>query len=105
MATAENEFENRPIAPESTKTKRAREKLIKQWKSEKIFFTPKAIKDTVNKMHKWIADNAKHRVAIKEKSIRLFNQNKDAATISKKIQIIADKLKEDMRDFGQRMLK
>lgn len=80
------------IAPESQKTKRAREKLIKQWEAEKIQITPKALKDTVEKIHKWIADNAKHRVLIKEKSIKLFNQNKDVARVSKKVQIFAEKL-------------
>ncbi len=82
MATAEKEFRERPIAPESLKTKRAREKLVKQWDAEKELITPKALEETVDKIHKWIADNAKHRIQIKEKSIRLFNQNKDAAAIS-----------------------
>lgn len=86
----------RPIAPESSKTKKAREKLLKQWNAEKEQFTPKALEETVDKIHKWIADNAKHRVPIKEKSIRLFNQNKDAAAISKKVEQIAEKLKVDM---------
>lgn len=102
MATAEKEdFKERPLAPESLKTRRAREKLLKQWKEEKEQITPKAIRETVDKIHKWIADNAKHRITIKEKSIKLFNQNKDAAVISKKVQIIADKLKVDMAQFGR----
>jgi len=100
MATAEKEFRERPIAPESVKTKRAREKLVKQWDAEKELITPKALKETVDKIHKWIADNAKHRIQIKEKSIRLFNQNKDAAEISKKVQIFAERLKLDMEHFG-----
>lgn len=102
MATAEKEFLERPIAPESAKTKRAREKLMKQWEAEKIQITPKALKSTVEKIHKWIADNAKHRVQIKEKSIRLFNQNKEAALVSKKVQIIAEKLREDMHCLMQK---
>lgn len=80
------------IAPESSKTKRAREKLIKQWETEKVQITPKALKSTVDKIHKWIADNAQHRIPIKEKSIQLFNQNQDAAKVSKKVQLIAETL-------------
>ena len=98
MATAE-EFRERPIAPESPKTKRAREKLVKQWEAEKELITPRALEETVGKIHKWIADNAKYRIQIKEKSIRLFNQNKDAALISKKVQMFAEKLKVDMEHF------
>ncbi len=89
----------RQIAPESPKTKKAREKLLKQWNAEKEQFTPKALEETVDKIHKWIADNAKHRVSIKEKSIRLFNQNKDAARLSKKVEQIAEKLKVDMQQI------
>lgn len=98
MAAVEKE---RPIAPESLKTKRAREKLLKAWEEEKEYFTPKAIEETVDKIHKWIADNAKNRIQIKEKSIKLFNQNKDAAGLSKKVQQFAEKLKDDMQHFGK----
>lgn len=82
------------IAPESSKTKQAREKLVKQWELEKVQITPKALKNTVDKIHKWIADNAKHRTPIKEKSIQLFNQNQDAAKVSKKVQQIAETLRD-----------
>lgn len=104
MATAEKEEYKKPIAPESLKTKRAREKLLKQWEAEKEHFTPTALAETVDKIHKWIADNAKHRVLIKEKSIKLFNQNQNAADISKKVQVFAEKLKEDMQHFGKAFL-
>lgn len=95
MTTAEKEFEGRAIAPESAKTKRAREKLIKQWEAEKNHINPKAIKDTVEKIHKWIADNSKNRVQVEKKGIKLFNQNKDPVGVSKKVQVFADKIKED----------
>lgn len=84
--------ERRSIAPESLKTRRARKKLLKAWEAEKLQFTPMALEATVDKIHKWIADNAKNRVPIKEKSIRLFNQNQNAAAISRKVQRIADRL-------------
>jgi hypothetical protein len=104
MATAEkDEFRERPIAPESSKTKRAREKLLKTWEEEKNQITPQAIRETVDKIHKWIADNARHRVPIREKNIRLFNQNQNAAAISKRVQGFAEKLKIDMQHFGKAM--
>lgn len=101
MSAAEKrEYEERPLAPESLKTRRAREKLLKQWEEEKQFINPKAIADAVDKIRKWIADNAKHRVPIKEK-IELFNQNKDAAALSRKVQAFAEKLKNDMQHIGK----
>lgn len=100
MAAAGKEFEGRAIAPESPKTKRAREKLIKQWEAEKIHINPKTLKHTVEKIHKWIADNSKHRVQIEKKGIKLFNQNKDAAEVSKKVQMIAGKIREDSAVFS-----
>ena len=85
------------IAPESVKTGRARKKILKIWEKEEKQLTPKALKETVDKIHQWIADNAKERVPIKGKSIKLFNQNKDAAALSQKI----EKLKMDMQKiFG-----
>lgn len=88
MATAEREN-----AQESAKVRKARDKLLRQLKKEEEFFTPKAMEDTVEKIHKWIADNAKHRIKIKKKSLNLFNQNKEAAAISKKVEQIAENLK------------
>ena len=98
MATIEKKNKCKRVAPESMKTKRAREKLLNQWEIEKKHFTPRALEETVDKIHKWIADNAKHRIQIKEKtSIKLFNQNKDAAEISKKVQGFAKKLKMNFK--------
>lgn len=93
MAIAE--FEERTTAPESAKTKKAREKLLKQWESENKQITPKALKSTIEKIHKWIGDNAKNRVHVEKKGIKLFNQNHDAAALSKKVQLIADSLRSD----------
>ncbi len=95
LAEDRSEIDDKPLATESLKTRRAREKLLKQWESEKKHITPKAIAETTDKIRKWIADNAKHRVPIKEK-IELFNQNKDAAVLSKKVQQFAERLKIDM---------
>lgn len=108
MATAERETEDfgeRFIAPESLKTRRARAKLLKRWEEEKELFTPKALKETSDKIHKWIADNAKHRIRIKEKSIRLFNQNQNVAAISKKVQVFAEKIQADMQHFGKALIE
>src|SRR3989344_4741606 len=100
MKWAPYEPKTGPIAPESEKTKRARRKLLENWEKEKLHITPKAISETIEKMHKWIADNAKHRVPIKEK-IALFNQNQNAAGVSRKVQQIAMRLKLNDKSWGK----
>jgi hypothetical protein len=84
------------IAPESIKTKRAREKLRKQWNDQDLLITESALADTVDKIHKWIAANAVNRVRLKEKDIRLFDQNQNAAVLSQKVQQFAKRLYEDL---------
>lgn len=80
------------IAPESTKTKRAREKLRRQWEAQDSQITESALADTIDKIHQWIAANAVNRVRLKEKDIRLFDQNQNAAKLSQKVQQFAKKL-------------
>jgi hypothetical protein len=82
------------IAPESAKTQRAREKLQRAWEEEKAQFTPKALADTADSIRKWIADNQSDRVHVPKTTIRLFNQNQDAAAISKKVAQFAKILQE-----------
>ena len=88
------EGQKRKIAPESKKTKRAREKLQKQWEEQDQLVTEAALTDTVDRIHKWIAANAVNRICLKEKGIRLFDQNQNAATLSRKVQLFAKKLIE-----------
>ena len=70
------------IAPESVKTKKAREKLRKQWEEQDRLITEAALADTIDKIHQWIAANAMHRVHLKEKDIRLFDQNQNSIVSS-----------------------
>ena len=103
MAAETNEMYSEmktPFAPESIQTRRAREKLLKKWKEEETMITANAIAEATARIHKWIADHAKDRVAIKEK-FGLFNQNKDAAEISSKLRQFAERIKTDMNHFGK----
>lgn len=84
------------IAPESQKTRRAREKLRRQWEEQDQLITEKALAETVDKIHKWIAANAMNRVTLKNKDIRLFDQNQNAALLSKKVQKFSQKIQFDM---------
>lgn len=97
----ENQLEKKKrIAPESLKTKKAREKLRKQWDEQDLLITESALADTIDKIHKWIASHATQRVHLKEKDLRLFNQNKNAAALSRRITQFAQKLQDDMQQLG-----
>lgn len=83
------------IASESSKTKKAREKLKEQWAKQDLLITASALASTVEKIHQWIASNAMHRVVLKNKEIRLFDQNQNVASLSRKIQQIAKKISQN----------
>ncbi len=84
------------IAPESLKTKRAREKLRKQWEAQDLLITKPALMDTIDKIHKWIASNASDRVLLRKKDIRLFDQNQNAASLSLKVERFAKELSRSL---------
>lgn len=83
------------LAPESLKTKKAREKLLKQWEMQDQKIHEEALKETVGKIHKWIAARASHRIALKSKDIRLFDQNQNAAPLSRKVQGLMEKIQAE----------
>jgi hypothetical protein len=63
------------IAEESPKTRKAREKLKRQLDA--------------------FARHASHRVALKSKSISLFDENQNAAGLSMRVSQLADQIKKD----------
>lgn len=85
-------------ANESGKTKKVREKLLDKWAEYDAFITEDAIKKTVEKIHDWIATHSVERVSLKDKEFRLFDQNKNAALLSKKVQLLAQKISNDTHE-------
>lgn len=81
------------IASESEKTKKARKKLQEQWAEQAAYFTTEAKARASDEIRKRIADHVKDRLPVKGK-IELFNHNKDPAILSKKVQMLAERLKE-----------
>ncbi len=82
------------LAEESHKTKRAREKLKKQIETWQNGVTPQALEDKKREMHLWIARHATHRITLREKEICLFDGNQNTASVSRKVSLIAQKLKQ-----------
>ncbi len=85
------------IAPESLKTRKAREKLLKHWEDVEKQITPEALQEKTDEIHRWIARHAQYRVPLKEKNISLFDENQNAAKISQRVTAVAQKLHEEMQ--------
>lgn len=81
------------IIEESEKTKKTREKLKKRLKELDQGVTPQALKRTSSEIHRWIARRASERIALKTKSISLFDENQNAAGLSQKVAGAMEKLK------------
>ena len=85
------------LAPESVKTKKAREKLRRHWSDLEKKVTPEALQEKIEEIHRWIARHAHQRIHLKNKNICLFDENQNAAKISQRVKVIAKKLGDDMQ--------
>ena len=83
------------LAKGSNRTKRARQKPEEKRAKQEAKITDAAIDDTIEKIHKWIAMHSMGRVILKDKEIHLFDQNQNAALLSKKVQKIIQKISKD----------
>jgi hypothetical protein len=91
--TSSNNFKKKFIAEESIKTRRAREKLKKQMEALDQKVTPQALERKVIEIQRWISRHASNRVALKSKSISLFDENQNAAALSMRVSQLADQIK------------
>ena len=85
------------LAPESAKTRKAREKLKRHCTYLEKKITPEALQEKTDEIHRWIARHAHQRIHLKNKKISLFDENQNAAKISQRVRGIAQKLGEDMQ--------
>lgn len=96
MAPSQDEnYEHKEIASESFKTKRAREKLIKRFEFLDTQITQEAVEKKTVEIHRWISRHADRRISLKNKSICLFDENKNAEEISPKIHKIVEKIQKE----------
>ena len=83
--TTEQQDDEKIIAPESAKTRRARDKLRKQFEDIEKKITPKALQKKSLEIHRWIARHAHQRVVLHTKTISLFDENQNTARLSQRI--------------------
>ena len=86
--------QNKGLAEESSKTKKTREKLRKYLNEMDQGITPQALKRKSSEIHRWIARHSRDRIALRSKSISLFDENQNTADLSQKVNIIVKKLQD-----------
>lgn len=84
------------IAEESSKTRKAREKLKKQLDAVEKKITQQALERKSIEIHRWIARHAHHRVVLRSKTISLFDENQNTAKLSHRVASLADQIKVDI---------
>ncbi len=84
------------LAPESKAICDARRKLESNLRRQNELMTPEALKETIKKIHDSIHRNNGDRVLVKRSSMGLFDQNKEAAQTSKKVQELAAQLRKTL---------
>ena len=82
------------IAEESPKTRKAREKLKRQLEALDKKITPQALEKKTIEIQRWIARHASNRIALKSKSISLFDENQNAAGLSQRVSLLAEQIKK-----------
>lgn len=101
MVTVSEKEKKKLIAEESQKTRRAREKLKRQLEALEKKVTPQALERKAIEIQRWIARHASNRIALKSKSISLFDENQNAAELSKRVSRLADQIQKDFNSFAE----
>lgn len=95
MAALSDKERKKSIAEESPKTRKAREKLKRQLEALEKKVTPQALEKKAIEIQRWIARHASNRIALKSKSISLFDENQNAAGLSQRVSQLADQIQKD----------
>lgn len=95
MGSSSEKERRKLIAEESPKTRKAREKLKKQFDAFEKKITPQALEKKAIEIQRWIARHASGRIALKTKSISLFDENQNAAGLSQRVGQLADQIKRE----------
>ena len=85
------------LIEESSKTKKAREKLKEKLDAADKKITPEALKRKSQEISKWIERHADGRVSVK-KDISLFDQNQNSVKISRNTEKVIEELKRELQN-------
>ena len=84
---------------ERDKTKRARDKLKKRLEKLEKEITQDALKRKVIEIHDRISRHAANREILTRKSLSLFDDNQNSASLSKKVAFISNSIKQNNAIF------
>lgn len=90
MAVLTKEF-----AEESKKTQKARKKIQQKIHALNQEITSEHLQKKRIEIHQWIARHSEKRIILNTKALSLFDENQNAAGLSRKIQRIADQLQNE----------
>ena len=89
------------FAEESLKTQKARAKLIRRFGEHEKKITPEELEKKAVEIHRWIARHAPNRVALKAKSISLFDENQNTAKLSRRVAQLAESIQQELSSISQ----
>ena len=95
VSSQDTNDKEKELAKESQKTLKAREKLRKRLEMMDAKITKEALEQKSIEIHRWISRHADNRIALKDKTIALFDENENAAVLSEKIAKLAEQIQLD----------
>lgn len=87
---------NKPLAEESEKTRKSREKLRRQMEGIDSEITQEALREKSGEIAGWIERHSSGRIPLKNKSISLFDENQNSEPMSAKVEELAEKLHKEL---------
>lgn len=98
MVLLSDDESKKKIVDESQKTRKAREKLQKKLEALDKKITPQAIEKKAVEIHRWIARHASSRIPLRTKGISLFDENQNAAELSRRVVVFAKQFQTEQED-------
>ncbi|MBM3195496.1 MAG: hypothetical protein FJZ62_01945 [Chlamydiae bacterium] len=86
---------DKKVAQESEKTKKAREKLKTRLKKIDTMVTSQAIDEKKDQIADWISRHSWSRDSVTKDDLGLFDKNRNSAPLSKKTQGMKERLEKD----------
>lgn len=83
------------IVEESAQTRKTREKIKKKNEFLDQRITVQALEEKAIEIHKWLAKQGSERITLRSKGVCLFDENQNAAEMSRKMQGLADQIRRE----------
>lgn len=95
MRSKKDKEKQKAAVDESVQVQKAREKLKKKLEELDEKVTKQALERKSLEICRCISKNASERIALQAKEISLFDENQNTAKVSRKVSLMAEKIKKD----------